>query len=87
MSIDTLGAASSITTREATDQILAILQRIPTQNLPKFTDKDGCIWFKSLSMGWMSSSHPEAMAQGQIATLLASESASREFLRRLSEPA
>ena len=72
----------SLTTREAKLQILAILKRIPTQNLPKFRDKDGCIWFDNLSMGFISASHPEDMAARHIEDVLAAESASRELIRR-----
>jgi len=72
----------SLTTREAKLQILAILKRIPTQNLPKFKDKDGCIWFSDLSMGFISASHPADLAARHIDQMLAAESASRELIRR-----
>jgi len=75
-------ATDNITAREAKEQILAILKRMPTQNLPRFRDKEGCIWFRNLSMGWISSSDPERLAAGQIGILFAAESAGRELARR-----
>lgn len=73
----------SLTARQAKDQILAIVKRIPTQDLPKFKERDGCLWFEDLGMGWVSSSDPARLAQGWISMLFAAEAAGRELLRRI----
>ena len=75
-----------LTAGEAQAEILAILARVPTQELPQWKEHQGDLWFTNLSMGWSADptkfTNPERMAETDIIQLLACESASREIVRR-----
>lgn len=68
---------------EAFDAIVEIIDNIESEDLPRYTEEDdGTLWFPNLNMGWRSASHPESLAEAQIAHLFAAESAGRELVRR-----
>lgn len=67
---------------EARDKIAAILAEIPTEELPRWVERDGALWFDDRSHGFISSSNPEQMARSKIYTLFDAESAARELTKR-----
>lgn len=68
---------------DAREAIIDIIDGVESEDLPSFTEReDGCLWFDNLSMGWVSATDPEKLAERQIDQLFAAEAAGRELARR-----
>ncbi|MDP9166654.1 MAG: hypothetical protein M3O32_11440 [Actinomycetota bacterium] len=67
---------------EVENVIVALLAALPDSELPEWHDDHGSIWFKDLSMGWTSASHPQDLARRRVVELFAAEAAGRELVRR-----
>jgi len=81
--------STTLTLKQAQAEILAIVARVATQNLPRWTETKGNpgeIWFKDRSHGWPdcenNRTNPEGMASRRVWDLFDAEAAGREFARR-----
>jgi hypothetical protein len=66
----------------AREAIVEIIDSIESADLPSFSEKDGCLWFEELSMGWISATNPATLADREVYRLFCAEAAGRELARR-----